>query len=339
MAKRDYYDVLGVGRSASADEIRKAYRTLARQLHPDVNKAADASKKFTEVQEAYDVLSDEQKKKLYDQFGHAGVSPGAGGPAPAGGGRPHYSWSNVGGPGGVSGAEFDAEDLGSMFEAFFGERGGHGAGFGGGMGGMGGATRGRPGAGKARRAGRTPEAEPAAIEHELDITFMTAARGGTEPLRLNTDGKSRTIEVKIPKGTADGARLRVRGGADGQDIILRIKVGPHPVFRRTEHGVGPQGLDLYLDLPLSIAEAALGATVTAPTLDGSVELRIPPGTASGRKLRVRGQGLEDAKGARGDLYAVVKIVPPESGQLSAADAAALRRISESGPSPRADWPV
>src|SRR3954464_14715133 len=121
MAKRDYYDVLGVGRSASADEIRKAYRTLARKLHPDVNKAADASTRFTEVQEAYDVLSDESKKKLYDQFGHAGVGAGSGGAGGGGGGgaggRPHYSWSSVGTPGGVSGAEFDVEDLGSMFEA------------------------------------------------------------------------------------------------------------------------------------------------------------------------------------------------------------------------------
>jgi DnaJ-class molecular chaperone len=185
------------------------------------------------------------------------------------------------------------------------------------------------------RRGTRAEPEPAAVEHELDITFMTAARGGTEPLRLNADGKARTIEVKIPKGTADGTRLRVRGGVDGQDIILKIKVGPHPVFRRTEHGTGPQGLDLYLDLPLSIAEATLGAAVTAPTLDGSVELRIPPGTASGRKLRVRGQGLEDTKGNKGDLYAVVKIVPPDGSGLSAADAAALKRIGEST-NPRAD---
>jgi DnaJ-class molecular chaperone len=225
-----------------------------------------------------------------------------------------------------------------MFEAFFGGKGGgQGGGFG--MGGMGGgAPRGRTGGGKARKATRAAPAEPEAIEHELDITFMTAAKGGTEPLRLSTEGKARTIEVKIPRGTPDGARLRVRGGADGQDIILRIKVGPHPLFRRTEHGVGPQGLDLYLDLPLSIAEATLGAHVTVPTLDGSVELRIPPGTGSGRKLRVRGQGLEDAKGARGDLYAIIKIVPPTGEALSPQDAAALRRIAEAGPNPRADWP-
>jgi curved DNA-binding protein len=326
MAKRDYYDVLGVSKAATADDIRKAYRKLARQFHPDVNKAADAAKRFNEVQEAYDVLADEQKRRAYDQFGHAG--PGFSSAGAATGGRPHYSWSNVGG--GVHAPDMDMDDLSSMFEAFFG---GQQPGVGG-MGGMGGAR-----GGKARRARPQPQPQRESLEHELEITFMTAARGGTEQLRLQQpDGKSRTIEVRIPKGTPDSTRLRVRAGADGPDIILRIKVGPHPIFRRTEQGAGPQGLDLYLDLPLTIAEATLGTSVSVPTLDGSVELKIPPGSASGRKLRVKGQGLEDDKGTRGDLYAVIKIVPPTA-NLTDKEAELLRAIAAKSPSPRAEWGV
>jgi curved DNA-binding protein len=325
MAKRDYYEVLGVAKGATGDEIRKAYRNLARKLHPDVNKATDAAAKFNEVQEAYDVLSDDQKRKNYDQFGHAGAGFGAGAGGPPGAGRPHYSWSNVGGGTGV-GADYDVEDIGSMFEAFFGGSRPD-------MGGMGGMGGGRARA--SRKARQAPPQQPP-IEHTLDITFMTAARGGTEQLRIEQEGRTRTIEVKIPKGTADGARLRVRGGSDGQDVILRIRVGGHPIFRRSESG-GPQGLNLFLDLPLTIAEATLGTEVSVPTLDGSVHLRVPPGTASGLKLRARSQGLEGPKGEKGDLYAVVKIVPPKGDALSAEEADVLRHISERGASPRAAW--
>jgi DnaJ-class molecular chaperone len=225
------------------------------------------------------------------------------------------------------------EDLGSMFEAFFGA--GRGAEFGG-MGGMGGAARG----GRGRRAKPTTTAPPppAAVEHEIEVAFMAAAKGGAQQLRIQQEsGRTRTIEVKIPRGTADGARMRVRGGAEGADIILRVRVQPHPIFRRSEHGPGAQGLDLYLDLPLTIAEAALGTTVSVPTLDGAMEMKVPPGTASGRKLRVRGKGIEDESGKRGDLYAIIQIIPPSGTDLSAEEAAALRSIAAKGPSPRADW--
>lgn len=320
MAKRDYYEVLGVRRGATQEEIRKAYRKLARQYHPDVNKSPEAPRRFTEVQEAYDVLSDEQKRRVYDQVGHAEPRTAAGGP-----GGPHYAWGT--GPG--ARMDVDAEDLSSMFEAFFG--GGRGD-FGMGFGGMGGRARSR----------RSRAAEPVAraVEHELLVPFMTAAKGGTETLRLTTDGKARTIDVRIPKGVADGTRLRVR--AEGQEVILRIKVGEHPLFRRSEARNAPaSGLDLYLDLPLTIAEATLGATVTVPTLEGSVEVTVPPGSASGRKLRLRGRGIEDAQGAKGDLYAVVKIVPPDGERLSAEERAALRGIAERFPNPRGgqDWPA
>jgi curved DNA-binding protein len=321
MAKRDYYEVLGVARTATADDIRKAYRKLARQYHPDVNKSPDAAKKFTEVQEAYDVLSDDSRRRTYDEVGHA-PEPRAG--AGAGGG--HYPWTNAAG----HGAEVDTEDLSSMFDAFFG---GRGQDFG--MGGMGGRARTKRG-----RARAQPEPQPPP-EHELEVTFLTAVRGGNERLRLSADGKVRTIDVTIPQGVTNGARLRVRGGSGAGDLILRIKVGEHPLFRRTEvRGVGAEGLDLYLDLPLSIAEATLGATVAVPTLNGTIELTVPPGSASGRKLRLRGRGVEDAKGAKGDLYAILKIVPPEGGRLSADDAAALRRIAgTSSPRTGPEWPT
>jgi len=329
MAKPDYYQVLGVARTATADEIRKAYRKLARQFHPDVNKSADASKKFNEVQEAYDILSDEPKRKMYDQVGHADFRPQG-----AGGGAPHYTWSNVGGGGARN--EVDSEDLGSMFEAFFGGRGGNFGG--GGMGGMGGG-RGRAG----RRPGRaTSPAESPPVETQLDVAFMTAVKGGTERLRIDAGGKVSTIDVTIPKGIADGGRLRVKGGGGIGDVILKVRIGEHPLFRRTEsRGVGgAQGLDLYLDLPLTIAEATLGATVPVPTLDGTLELTVPPGTASGRKLRLRGRGIEDAKGVKGDLYAIAKIAPPDGRSLTPEEAAALRGIAARFPGPRAghDWP-
>jgi curved DNA-binding protein len=197
---------------------------------------------------------------------------------------------------------------------------------------------------RARRSGprvRTESEEQRVFEHELLVPFMVAAKGGTERLKLSVDGKTRTIDVTIPRGIRDGARLRVRAGDDAPDVILRVKVGEHPLFRRTEARPSDDtGLDLYLELPLTIAEATLGANVTVPTLDGSVELTIPPGTASGRKLRLRGRGIEDAKGAKGDLYAVIRIVPPEGRALSDDEAATLRRIAERGPRPRggSDWP-
>jgi DnaJ-class molecular chaperone len=326
MAKRDYYQVLGVGRSALPDEIRKAYRKLAREYHPDINKSPDAQKKFTEVQEAYDVLSDEKKRKSYDQFGHAAESASVGGPGRTG----HHTWTNVGGAGHP---DIDADELGSMFDAFFGGRGVD-------MSGMGGGSRSRTG----RRAGRAQRApEPQATEQDLDITFMTAVRGGTEALRFNLNGKSRSIDVTIPRGIANGSKLRVRAGDDIGDVILRLRVGGHPVFRRLEHpgAATEEGLDLYLDLPLTIAEATLGASVTVPTLEAPVHLTVPPGSASGRKLRLRGKGVEDAKGNRGDLYAVLKIIPPDGKALSEDDARHLRSIAEHAPSPRTgpDWPA
>ncbi len=311
MAERDYYEVLGVARSASQEEIRAAYRALARSLHPDVNKAADAAEKFAEVQSAYDVLGEPDKRAQYDRFGRAGAAAGR---ADGGG---HYTWSNVGGRGGGT-SDFDLDDMGSMFDAFFG--------------GGGAASTGARGA-RAQRGRARERARPTA-QAELDVSFVTMARGGTERVPVRRGGKASTIEVSIPKAIADGAKLRIAGNGSEPDLILSIRVGKHPLYRREG------ALDLELDLPLTFAEAALGKELAVPTLDGEVFITVPAGTRSGRRLRLRGRGLTDAKGASGDLYAVVQIVPPPMDALSDDDRAALERLGNVGPRPRSGpaWP-
>ncbi|MCC6228958.1 MAG: DnaJ domain-containing protein [Phycisphaerales bacterium] len=319
MAERDYYTVLGVNRGASADEIKRAYRGLARKLHPDVNKAADATKKFAEVQEAYDVLSDDKKRKMYDQFGHAGVKSGAAGgghPGPAGHG-PHVRWSTGSG----SNIDFDVEDIGSMFDAIFG--------------GAGGGRGGSPfGGGRGKKAKARAHAEPEVVRADLSISFMTACKGGTESFRLSEGQRSRTIEVKIPAGVSDGQQLRVRGGAGEADLILTVLVDEHPLFKRgPRDGVGCTH-DVLIELPLTIAEAMLGASVTVPTLDGSVEVTIPPGTQSGRPLRLRGRGVHMASGDKGDFYAITKIVVPPGTDLSPHEREVIESIGKRQGSPR-----
>lgn len=316
MAGRDFYEILGVSRAASADEIRSAYRKLARQYHPDVNKAPDAQAKFTRVQEAYDVLSDESKRKLYDQFGEAGLS-GAAGAGPAGRSRPGRATS----PGGAS-FDFDPNDLSSVFEAIFGEHGVHAAGSG-------------PFSAKKSKAPPRP-AEP--VKAEVTIDFLKACKGGTESIKVSDGGTARTLEVKIPAGIENGTTLVMRGAMGGKsrpvDLLLTVHTGSHPLWRRGTLEETGEGLDLTVDLPLSIAEATLGATVRVPTLDGPVELVVPPGTASGKRLRLRRRGIRDDAGREGDLYALVRIVPPSVESLSEAQRAALREMIEPLPSPR-----
>ncbi len=335
--QRDYYEVLGVDRGASADAIRKAYRKLARQYHPDVNKAADASKKFSEVQEAYDVLSDAEKRKAYDQFGHAGVGMGAAaghGPGSGWGGGAGRAtrggrtvWTNLGG----DASDFEGGDFASIFEQMFG---------GGGMGGGGvGAGPGADFGARARRARAAQRGQD--IEHTITVSFMTAALGGSEQVRMggaSAGGDGNTITVKIPPGIETGAKLRIRGkgqpGAAGEngDLILTVKVGEHPYFRR-------EGLDLFIDGPVNIAEAVLGVQVTVPLIkDGSVDVRIPPGTSSGQKLRVKGKGLTDAKGKTGDFYVVAQIVAPKPDMLVPGDRAAIEALAEHLPNPRESAP-
>jgi len=320
-SKRDMYEVLGVGRHATADEIRAAHRRLARKLHPDMNKGPDAAAKFAELQEAYEVLSDPEKRKIYDQFGHAGlggIPPGQGGPGPGGQRGPTYSWTNVGGD--ASGGHVDMSDI---FEEIFGS-----SGEGRGRGGMGGGFGGFRNKAQSRaRAARGRDAERA-----IEVEFLEAIHGATKSVRIARPTGTQTIEVRIPPGTVDGAKLRIRGeGMEGDhggprgDLILSVAVLPHTLFRR-------EGADLLVDLPLTIAEASLGARVRVPTLTGFAELTVPPGTSSGQKLRLRGQGIPKDAGGSADLLAVARVIAPRN--LSTADRDALKAISVHLENPR-----
>ena len=292
MAKQDYYHVLGVKRGATAPEIRSAYRKLAKQYHPDVNKTPGAEDKFKEATEAYEVLGDPQKRSMYDQFGHA--TPGAG----FGGGPGR-------GPGG---------GLGASFEEILGAARAHDAAGAGGFMGMSlddilGALRGRKRAShQSRRGGRGPDAK-----YELTLDFMQAMWGTTTSIRLTepgSKGRTETIEVKIPPGVDDGSRIRLRGkGGPGPagpgDLYIVVHVRPHPYFCR-------DGDDIYLDVPISISEAALGARIDVPTIDGMMTVTVPPGTAGGKRLRLKGKGVHGVGGkSRGHQYVVIRIVPPE----------------------------
>lgn len=316
--QRDYYTVLGVSRNAAADEIRKAYRSLARKLHPDVNKEPDAAKRFAEVQEAYDVLSDENKRKEFDRFGHV-ASAGRGDGTTRSSGPFSYSWSSRGEPGGPAGGfGIDEDDLSSIFEQMMGGSGMHAA---------------RPHRARAPRSA-SPQGG-ADLAHAITIPFMTAAKGGAEHIRLSrSDGEIENVEVKIPAGIESGSKLRlkgkgqpgVRGGQPG-DLFLSITVLPHPYFRR-------EGLNLHLDVPITIAEAALGTTVAVPLLEQTAELRIPPGTSSGKMLRIKGKGIASSDGRTGDFYAMIQIVAPAAEALTTEDREFLNRLGAGLKKPR-----
>ena len=297
---KDYYAILGVQRTASADEIRKAYRSLARKYHPDVSTEGDAGDRFNEVQQAYEVLSDEEKRRAYDQFGEAGVGAGAAG------------WPGYGGGGG---GNVDPDRFQDIFEQMF--SGGGPTPGGNPFGGGGGAPR-------SRRGGD--------VTSSMTVTFMTAAQGGAEEIRL--DGAS--VEVRIPAGIEDGGKLRLRGrgqpglhGGEAGDLIVTVHVGAHPVLRR-------DGLDLIVDVPISLAEAGLGTVVRVPLLKGSIELKIPPCTSSGRRLRVPGKGIEDDRQRTGDFYAQVQIVSPD--ELGEDARAVLGQLADMLPDPRSELP-
>jgi DnaJ-class molecular chaperone len=298
MAERDFYEVLGVAKDATPEAIKKAYRSLARKYHPDVNQGdKKAEAKFKEAQAAYDVLSDAQKRSMYDQFGRAGLEGMmAAGPRP--GGSP---WTQRGaGPG--------AETI--DFSEFFGP----GAGTAGMEGGGGifeellGRMRGsrRHGAGSGPRAGRN-------LEARLSIPFLTAVRGGETTIEIERDHKRESLVVKVPPGIESGAKLRLRGqgepgeaGAPNGDLTIEITVEPHPYFTR-------EGRDLTVRVPITVPEALLGARIDVPSLDGMKSVTVPPGSSSGRKLRLRGQGLPATGDKReGDLFVILEIVVPRT---------------------------
>ena len=298
MPERDLYEILGVPRTASAEEIRKAYRRLAKKHHPDMNPGdKKAEDKFKEITAAHEVLSDARKRKLYDEFGADSLRSGFDEKTAdayrqwrqhGGGGRGQevpfdlgdFETVNVGGVGSF--------DFGSIFGDLFGggRRGGH------------------------RRGPPAPTGGPDA-EAQLGVDLRDAVLGGEREIQV--DG--RTLRVKIPAGVSEGSRIRLAGqggegynGGPAGDLFLVVKLREHPLLRR-------DGRDLYLDLPLTVPEAALGADVVIPTFEGAVQLKVPAGSASGRQLRLRGRGLPDLKGGpRGDLYAVAKIVLPEESE-------------------------
>jgi curved DNA-binding protein len=294
MASQDFYQVLGVPRNADQDEIQRAYRKLARAYHPDVNSDPAAEDRFKEVSEAYDVLSDPQTRRRYDAFGadfrqvpddvdpdewrrsraRAGAGAGAG-PARGGFGDGGF------GDGGFSfsGGDVDLDDL------------------------LGGIFGGRTG----RRWGPIRGADQ---EAELELTVEEAYRGTRRTVTLASDGTRRSFEVTVPAGVTDGQRIRLAGqggrGSDGArsgDLYLVVRIAPHPRYRL-------DGRDLSVELRIAPWEAALGTSVPVDTPGGEVKVKVPAGTSSGRRIRLRGRGLPNPKGKAGDLFAEARIMVP-----------------------------
>ncbi|HEX3654658.1 MAG TPA: DnaJ C-terminal domain-containing protein [Pirellulales bacterium] len=314
----DYYKTLGVERNASQADIEKAYRTLAKKFHPDMNPDdKTAKKKFQQVQAAFDVLSDTSKRELYDRYGSSFESASRGGPRPGAG----PGWS-PGGPGG-----FEDIDL----SQFFGERFGQGgAGAGAGPGGFDFFNQ----FGRGRRGGRGSRAAApgrgADVSAELEIPFNLAVSGGQTQITLSRgDGHSETLAVKVPPGIDEGKKIRLRGkgepapdGGTPGDLLITVHVAPHPWFQR-------RGDHLHVRLPVTLREAAEGAKVDLPTPKGTVSVRVPPHSSSGKKLRIKGRGVEAKGRPPGDLFAEVQVVlPPE---LSEAELQMIRQIEEAHP--------
>lgn len=296
---RDYYEVLGVPRNADADELQQAYRRLARDNHPDINRDPAAEERFKEVNEAYHVLSDPQQRARYDRFGEdfrqvpedwdqrvraGGARAGAGAGRPGRGGRTVYTsdgdfvdFGDFGGGGDFGGVGgIDLEDLlGGMF------------------------------------GGRAGPISGADQEAELPLSVEEAYRGGRRPITLEGTAGPRTYTVTIPPGVTDGQRIRLAGeGGQGRgsgaagDLYLVVRILPHPRFR-------VDGRDIAVSLPLAPWEAALGATVPVTTPGGETKVTVPAGSSTGRRLRLRGEGMPNPRGVPGDLYAEVKIMVPQ----------------------------
>ena len=309
---QDYYETLGVPRTASKDEIQRAYRKLAKQYHPDVNKAPDAEKKFKQASEAYEVLSDPDKRQRYDQLG-ADYKEGQEFKPP-----PGWEHADVGGGGG--GFNFSGGDFSDFFEAFFGRGARRQHGGGANVEDMFENIGGRR-SGKAR-ARRTPT-RGGDVEAQINITLEDACHGSAKDIALQPAAGefsatgSRSLRVKIPPGVTDGSTIRLAGqgqpgenGAPAGDLLLRVKLTPHPRYE-----VVPGSADLTADVKITPWEAALGAKVDVPTLDGPVSLSIPPGASSGQKLRLRGKGMptRGTKGGdRGDLFVRILIAVPKT---------------------------
>ena len=282
---KDYYATLGVPKTATQDDIRKAFRKLARQHHPDVakdKKAAEA--KFKEINEANEVLSDPEKRKRYDELGADWDRPGRHGPPPGWEQRSGFDFEGAG-AGGFS----------DFFEAFFGGRGAGGGG------------------GRKRRGGFGSFAQRGGdVEFELQVTVEEALHGGRKAFSLERGGRVETVSVNIPRGVRAGQKIRLTGqggegvgGGERGDLYLLIKIAPHVDYR-------VDGFDLIRAVPIAVWSAVLGGEVEVPTPDGAVKMKIPAGTQPGQKFRLKGRGLPSGAGTRGDLYAEAKVLLPTS---------------------------
>ncbi|MFD1720554.1 DnaJ C-terminal domain-containing protein [Amnibacterium endophyticum] len=315
--EKDFYRVLGVDKSISQADLKKAYRKLARQYHPDSNPGDTAAEaRFKEISEAYSVLSDEQQRQEYDQI--RAMGSGARFTAGGGGSGGGQGFEDVFGGLFGQGARRGQQTRGGGFEDVFGGLFGGGGGYGqpsGGFRGFGGPTPGRD------------------VTATTSIDFLTATRGDTVTL---SGGEGRPIQVRIPAGVTDGKKLKLRGkgepspdGGQAGDLVLTVRVDKHPVFER-------DGLNLRVNVPVTFAEAALGATIEVPTLGGDpVRLKVAPGTSSGRVLRVKGRGVTTSKGS-GDLLARIEVAVPS--HLSGAQREALDAFvaAGTGENPRGD---
>lgn len=316
--KRDYYEVLGVARNADDAAIKKAYRKLAKKYHPDMNKDnPSAEEKFKEVTEAYNILSDKEKRKLYDQFGHAAFDEG-GGNSRAGGyqggfgsdGTFHF---NGGSGGNYQEFHYSGDNLDDIFDGIFG--GFKGKGFGNGFHSKGFHTQDfEDDGGFFGRGGRSRSQEGEDVLAKVDVTFEEAALGADKVIHFRSpDGKEESLQVHIPAGIDSGQKIRLKGkgmpgrnGGGAGNMLLEVNVLKKPGFER-------KGMDIYTTVEIPFATAALGGEAIVPTLNGRVSCKIKEGTQSGTKIRLKGKGIVSMKNAseKGDEYAVIQIQVPK----------------------------
>ncbi|MBU1664858.1 MAG: DnaJ domain-containing protein [Gammaproteobacteria bacterium] len=305
MKYKDYYQILGVARDASKEEIKKAYRRMARKYHPDVSKEVAAEEKFKEVNEANEVLSDAEKRAAYDQLGTS-YRPGQDF-------RPPPGWA-----GGAGGGDFAGEDFSDLFSQLFGARKQAGASRRHGFHGGGGAPAGQD------------------VEASLTLTLEEAYHGVEKHLSLSAQDGTRDVKLRVPAGALSGKRLRVPGkgqrspyGGAAGNLYLVIQIAPNARYRL-------ENKDIYLDTPIAAWEAALGTAITVPTLNGNVRVKVPAGTRSGQKLRLSGRGMPVAGGA-GDFYVQLQVVLPAT--LSEAERALYEQLAKLAEfDPRPDFP-
>ena len=320
MEYKDYYAILGVPKAASQADIKKAYRKLARELHPDTNKDADAEKRFKEANEAHAVLSDPGKRKQYDDLGanwqayqQAGYGSGSA-----------TDWAGFGGaPGGTRWTyrtTTSAEDLGGFSDFFRQFFGGSAAGASGG-----GPFGTAPGGGfeyvdLSDVSGRARPRQTAAAQATAEVTLAEVATGAERMVDVN----GRRLHVKIPAGVSEGSKVKLSGAADGGDLVINVKVKPDPRFER-------RGADLHTELPLTLSEALLGAEVPVTTPTGSVKLRIRPNTQNGQEIRLKARGLpKRASSDKGDLVVTTRVVLPKLDEDAQTE---LQAVLEKHPQP------